>query len=424
MPTAQLPGILLTMGSYYGTLAAARSLGRAGVPVVLADADPIAPTRFSRYVQEVIKPPKLSDMDAYGQWLVNYGEKRPGLVLYPTSDDLVWIIAKYQKDLKKNYLIYQPSEEAMYGLLNKKSLYHSARELGLDIPNTFFPESYEELEELSNNCQYPVLVKPRTQMGMSVNVKGLIARSPAELRFQVEQFLNRFTYRKELLAYDPSVRWPMVQTFHPEARTETYSLAGFITEGARMMAVRGAQKILQHPMSVGVGLAFEGRKVHAELQEKVRKIAEKFGYFGAFEVEFIYLAQSHRYLLMDFNPRFYNQMGFEIFRGLPIPELVYAASLGDQGRLNGLFQLAEGGQTNLLHKWRFHRRFKLFMTTQWLGKKFPKATWKNWLRWAADPYAYDPIEDPLDPLPLLAERLRMFLQMVKHPRSTFRYYFK
>ena len=63
--------------------------------------------------------------------------------------------------------------------------------------------------------------------------------------------------------------------------------------------------------------------VDAELAEKVRQLCVKLGYFGSFEVEFI--RAGGRQLLIDFNPRFYSQMGFDIARGMPLPLFVYEA---------------------------------------------------------------------------------------------------
>jgi hypothetical protein len=54
-------------------------------------------------------------------------------------------------------------------------------------------------------------------------------------------------------------------------------------------------------------------------------------------------------LLIDFNPRFYSQMGFDIARGSPLPLLVYEAACGHEA------QLAEVSREALAWKGGAHR---------------------------------------------------------------------
>ena len=51
------------------------------------------------------------------------------------------------------------------------------------------------------------------------------------------------------------------------------------------------------------------------------------GYFGMFEAEFIRLPG--RSLLIDINGRLYNQLAFDVARGLPLPTLFYQGALGN-----------------------------------------------------------------------------------------------
>jgi hypothetical protein len=73
-------------------------------------------------------------------------------------------------------------------------------------------------------------------------------------------------------------------------------------------------------------LCFEEADVVPELAERTVRLCERIGYYGAFEVVFI-LCRG-RPLLIDFNGRFYNQLAFDIARGMDLPSPVYAASIG------------------------------------------------------------------------------------------------
>ena len=80
---------LVFLGDYYGTLATARTLGRRGIDVVLAESHRFVRTRGSRYVKRQVTCPDLADVPAFVRWLVDFGRRQPGHVLFAASDELV-----------------------------------------------------------------------------------------------------------------------------------------------------------------------------------------------------------------------------------------------------------------------------------------------------------------------------------------------
>src|SRR5262249_24663873 len=92
------------------------------------------------------------------------------------------------------------------------------------------------------------------------------------------------------------------------------------------VAARASRKILQRPAGVGVGVCFEGATVDAELVVKLVALARHVGFFGAFEAEFV---GDGVHKLIDFNPRYYGQMGFDIARGAPLPCMLHVGALGE-----------------------------------------------------------------------------------------------
>ena len=78
---------LLANADYYGTLAAARSLGRYGVPVTVAHENHLGAASWSRFIADSCSCPPTSDSRAFLSWLIAFGAAHPGHVLYPTSDD-------------------------------------------------------------------------------------------------------------------------------------------------------------------------------------------------------------------------------------------------------------------------------------------------------------------------------------------------
>src|SRR5262245_56308276 len=93
------PPFLLTMPAYGGTLAAARCLGERGISVIMAGDTFLAPARWSRYVTRWERCPPVLEAGPFLDWILSFGQREPGHVLYPTSDDLAWLFADHRREL-------------------------------------------------------------------------------------------------------------------------------------------------------------------------------------------------------------------------------------------------------------------------------------------------------------------------------------
>jgi hypothetical protein len=70
---------------------------------------------------------------------------------------------------------------------------------------------------------------------------------------------------------------------------------------------------------MGVGVCFEAQPSPKELPDLVRRLCRELGFFGLFEVEFLFF-EGH-WAVIDFNPRMFSQLGLDIRRGMPLPLL-------------------------------------------------------------------------------------------------------
>ena len=411
------------MGTYYGTLAAARDLGRAKKSVALADVTPKSHTAQSRYVSSYFLAPDLRSLRTFAEWLISFGKSHPGFILYPTSDDIAWIIAHYHDELKKYFFTFQPKESATYGLLNKEHLTKTAKKLGIPTPESWFPKDFIDLSRISAEVTYPVLVKPKTQIGMTVHVKGIVAHNHDDLLRAFHTYRSRFPYQPEMKEYDPSIEMPMCQEFFQEAARNIYSVSGFISKDGTLSAFRSSVKVLQRPIKIGVGIGFEGRAVDQEVRENILKLAHEVGYFGVFEAEFLIDPVSGKHCLIDFNPRFYGQMAFEISRQLPLAQLVYASALGDMETVQKMIADAQKWDDGVLVKGVMKRPLSLLVTTQWLGGRMSRSTRHSWLKWAEEGVTFDLLHDPLDPRPSRVESEYILRGFLRHPRGSIRAYF-
>jgi D-aspartate ligase len=425
MEKPKIDGVLLTTGEYYGTLAAARCFGRLNIPVYLAEAASFSQTRWSRFVTRHIEAPGIADLEAFVRWLLQFGREHPGLFLYSTSDDMSWLLASRREELAQHYRLYQPPLSTIVGLLDKRHLYQSCQQVGIDVPETHFPDSHAAVAEIAAVTETPLLIKPRTQMLLRSKSKGRVCREANELVSAYQAFRLENEYRDEILQYDPTIAWPMLQRYYAEAMVDTYSLSGFIDETGEMFVARAARKVFQRPRRLGVGLCFLGQTVNRELQQKIFELCRKTGYFGAFESEFVHIASTGQHLLIDFNPRFYGQMAFEVARGMPLPAFVYRAAHGLSG--DALRRAVEHLADSEDETYHFSNRWvlRLVMLTQSLSGRLSTEERQALHTILHDPSSryVDAVSDDGDTGPFMADVLLNLKHFARHPRDFYRKFF-
>ena len=414
---------LLFLGDYYGTLAAARCLGQHGIDVRLADESRLTRTGASRHVREFHRTPPVSDARAFLEYLLTEG-KTPGLagsVLHPASDELVFLFAQAREKLAAHYTLFMPDLAGIYRILNKERLHEACTKVGCPTPRTWCPKGEAELEAILREVDVKVLLKPKTQVQLRSGQKGAEIPDGSDLATSFRAFVTDNPYGDELVAHDPDVVWPMVQEFMPGAAQGIYSVAGFATEEGRVVA-RASRKILQRPRRLGIGLCFEAAPLEPELVATIGALCKELGYAGIFEIEFVEHEGKPR--LIDFNPRAYSQMAFEIDRQLPLPLLHYLSAIGELGERDRLLDRAERWQaTDPGNQVYTHSLLLELVQAGQLASRVARGQeredWFGWMRTHRDRLT-DAVRAPGDFGPVVADAAQHARQFLKHPRSFLR----
>jgi D-aspartate ligase len=413
--------MLLCNASYYGTLAAVRSLGRAGVGVLTVDPAFLAPGRYSRYSNRHLRCPPFEMTDEWVEWLLRLGRTGPRRAIYATSDAVSFALAKYRDELSAFFDLYQPSLDTIMCILDKSLLLQHAKAVGLDTPETWLPQSAEEAAGIVRAAGGTILMKPRSQLAVTNQIKGIVVDSATnDGRADYSSLLRQGAHDQNFARQYPDAMLPMLQRYHPEALTTVLSVSGFRDITGAHVVMRGAHKILQRPRQLGIGLCFEEAEVAPELAERVLRLCQRIGYYGVFELEFILC--DGQPLLIDFNGRFYNQLAFDIARGLDLPGLVHAGATGRTEEVASLIATVPVGDQN--RKFAFCNRVGLSVTLglrRVLGAMSIEEAkrWRDWHK-AHHGRIVDAVHDGGDPLPALIDVMQHFLQSIRHPRAFLR----
>lgn len=408
--------VLLLGADYYGTLAAARCYGKNGIDVTMADDNPQARGLYSRWVTRKLSHPSIKSPNDLVDWLVQWGERHPGTLLYPPNDHLSWLFAEHRDRLGKHFEMYSPSEAVIATLLDKSRLHEACAAVGIEVPETHDLGPEGANSPIVDRLKFPVLLKPRTQIFMEGGVKGIIVEDRASLGPELERYRSMARFNKVLTDKHPRIAEPMVQEYLTAAETNIFSVSGFVSKDGEFVA-RAAMKVLQRPRKVGIGLCFEGREVEHALLDKLQALCKHIGYHGAFESEFIVMGD--RRLLIDFNPRFYSQMGFDVARGLRLPLLVWHAARSDRSMLSRELDKARSWKASGREVYCHKTMLDLVLTLQGLSGQMSRADVKRWRKWYADhrAAATDAVRDPEDQKPAMIDAMQWVSHFAKHPRS-------
>lgn len=413
---------LLCNAGYYGTLAAVRSLGRSGVPVITVDPSFTATSRYSRYSRKHLVCPPFELTDKWAEWLLQLGRSGPRRAIYATSDAVSFALARYRDDLGGLLDLYQPNLNTIMCILDKGSLSQHAAAAGLGTPETWLPESIDDAVKTIHRVGGKIVIKPRTQLAISTYAKGaVIDAAKTNGRAEYERLVEPGAHDRDFARQYPQVMLPLLQRYLPQAMDSVLSITGFRDITGAHTIMRGANKVLQQPMHLGVGMCFEEAAVDPALAERITRLCERIGYYGAFELEFI--VNDSGPLLIDFNGRFYNQLAFDIARGLDLPRLVYAGATGDKEELRRLTSLipsaTEKGETAYCNSFGLSTTYRLQHALGRISREEAQ-TWHQWYQSRGGP-VIDPVHDDGDRFPVVVDRVRRCWFAVRHARSFVRY---
>jgi len=276
------------LGDHIQSLGIVRIAGRLGYRVIVMNNASVCVSRFSKYCNSFIHFRKEVDLL---EELSSLSTK--GLLLMPTNDRLIkFVIDNYDK-LASGFVLSTPSREILEICYNKRLTYQKARELNIPIPCSYFPDTLEEMQEISQKATYPLIIKPAVmhKLYAAKGKKAYVCQTPQELLDSYDDAL-KFLSPSEII----------VQKLIPGRAKNLYSYCSFFTDGE---AIGGfvANRIRQKPMDFGISTTFAVSVSNEKIEEQAVRLLTGIRYFGLSEVEFMYDPEDDTYKLIEINPR-------------------------------------------------------------------------------------------------------------------------
>jgi D-aspartate ligase len=313
-------GVVITGGDFQA-LGVLRSLAKRDIPIIMLDCDHCI-SKYSRFKKRFFRSPRPSDNQSYVDFLIDMAKRekihRNRWVIFPNSDETVYVLSKYKNILEEFYRVTTPGWEVIQNVYIKKNTYQVAEKNGIPIPATYCPDGLQELVKLSLN--YPIVIKPsiRDHFYSKVKIKAFRVNNKEEL-IKTYEYVCSIIEPSEIL----------IQEFIPGGPNHLYSFCPFFKEGEVLTSIT-ARRARQHPMDFGHASTF------AELVDipELQKIAERFlgliDYYGFAEVEFMQDPRDGNYKLIEINPRVWGWHTIAIASGVDLPFLLYQDMIGEQ----------------------------------------------------------------------------------------------
>lgn len=263
---------IIVLGGHVQALGIVRVFGRRGLPVVVVDklAENIA--RHSRYCTAFhrVEGEALLSFLLHPQTVEAYR----GWVIFPTNDAHVSLLGLHHSGLSVHYLLAVDKWDSVSLFYNKRLTYTLAKELGVPIARTWFPQSVADLSAM--DVEYPCILKPAVMHTFYARLKRkvLFCRNQGEL-------LQQYQVAIDVIPAEEVI----VQEIIGGGGHNQFSACLLFLEG-RVVDSLTANRLRQHPLDFGNATTYAELVQRPELVEQAAALLRAAGYNGLCEVEF------------------------------------------------------------------------------------------------------------------------------------------
>lgn len=329
---------LLLNGEERFTLAAIRSLNKRGIKTIVGGNRKYSRSFYSRYaIKHFYYPPVEYDPDIAHDTIIHAVKKYKPAVLFPMSLDTCYLILKHRREYEKyTSLIPMPSYKEFCQLDNKAFQIRLAKKHKILTPKAYFPKKVSDVEKISKNIRYPVLLKPL------VSASGYCIRyitNAAQLvdeykRFKPQgklKFYNKNTFliqeyipvnSKYAISYHPNKDCFVFQ--HNHQHVTVYVL---FNHGELVGLFANTYKDPTCPMPFNNHYTTVSVK-NNELTKTTVRMFEKIKFHGCASIQYLLDERDGAYKFIEINPRIWGSLESAIRVGIDFPFLMHQIALG------------------------------------------------------------------------------------------------
>jgi len=313
-----------------GEIGLVRSLGEAGIPVIVGSyyKDNIA--LYSRYCDRRLlfshtaSRTFVDELCAFGR---RAGRK---MVFFSDDDRAVLSFSQYRDELKEYFYFNLPPHDLVEAILDKRKFGLLADRLNLAVPRTFMPASPAEVEQVAQQVEFPCILKPAHKddwwhPGFLAAVgsyrKAILCETPAVL----------IDYYSKVSRINPNV---VVQEYIEGDDLDLYSVNMYLDERSALKAHFIGRKLRVYPIHAGVGSLVETVR-DDDILSAAMDAAQKLGMKGHFNIQFKRDKRTGKVKIMEAHTRNSLWCYLATASGLNISAIAYYDMIGMPCPLDG-----------------------------------------------------------------------------------------
>lgn len=288
-----------------------RALGRAGVRVIGISYKRLPLGSFSKYCAKVYHCPDYRDKpDLFLNALERIcGAENPD-VFYPIEDVVISLCLKTPESWTPYTKAVLPSPEIFETSYDKWKTVRLAQKLGIRVPETYCPESIEDVKRLIASWKGQAVIKPRKSSGS----RGLrYAENPSQILSAYQEVTNKFPR-------------PIVQEKIPSGG-QGLGVFTLLSRQNELLAVFGHKRLREYPVSGGPSTLRVSHRDEKLIEQTVRLFKE-MQLVGVAMAEYKTDPRTNEPVLMEINPRFWGSLQLAIASGVNFPILYHKLALG------------------------------------------------------------------------------------------------
>lgn len=304
-----------------------RALGRQGVKVVRVHPNHFDDSLYSRYSDTTEICPNLYESEAdLVSYLTDLGEQYPGKkVLVPASDDCSLFLARYADELGSQFVLLNPTPATMESIKDKRRQYELAVEVGVPIPETYFPGSKTELADIAARLNdYPYIIKPLEAQKWRLKQYADVASGNKAIT--VHSRTELISEYARISSTDSNL---MIQEIITGDDEHLVTFLGYCSEAYKPLAHCIRSKLRQAP--VDFGYCTSTVTCHNDVVERyAKRLVNQCDYVGIVGIEFKYDSKAKDYKLIEINTRPVNTIGISMACGVNLPVVAYRDAIGEK----------------------------------------------------------------------------------------------
>lgn len=299
-----------------------RSLGREKITIFAIDYEIKGHEAFySRYAKSTLCPHPVYDPEKLIEYMIDkFGKSSKKPILFPTADEFVKFISDYRGELEKYFLFNVSPKEIIDNIIDKKVQYELAKKVGVNIAETYYPESIEDIYGIKETVKYPLIIKGRYSFkwreASGGTLKGFKVINSGELLEKCQEvFKNKVPIIIQKIIIGPN--------------TSHFKFCAYVNKEGKMLTKFTLRKIRQYPIEFGVGSCVESLE-YEELKNTGEKFFRGINYTGVGSAEFKLDSQDNMLKLIELNPRYWMQNEQSAYCGVNFPLAQYLDLSGQE----------------------------------------------------------------------------------------------